>query len=206
MAMTYREYLGKGEIRRKLSEEGYPTYSYLLKDFDIHITKDPKVIGYMVPDKGTITVNEGLDIEQISVVVRHEILHEYFTHHARLLKHLSRDADSEEHFQANIAGDYDISNRGYTDKDKNNMRAIKLNGKLLKCLVTEDDHPDWVGLSFEDMYDKLEEERQKTKAQMAKDLKQKQKRSDEYVKAYNDAIKKYGNLSPEELQNILDSL
>ena len=60
----------------------------------------------------------------------------------------------------NIAGDYEISNRGYTEKDKENIRAILLNGEIVRGLVTEDDHPDWVDLSIEEMYDKLQEQQE----------------------------------------------
>ena len=62
MSMTRRDMVAKNEVRRQLSKEGYPTYSYLIEDFDIHLTKDPGVIGYMIPDKGVIVLNEGLDI------------------------------------------------------------------------------------------------------------------------------------------------
>ena len=207
MAMTRRDAAAKNEVRKQLSKEGYPTYSYLIEDFDIYLTKDPGVIGYMMPDKGVIVLNEGLDMEQVSTIVRHEILHEFFNHAKRFENHVGKDAydnrDEYTHNIMNIAGDYDISNKGYTERDKINVRRIKLNGKLLRGLVTEDDHPDWVGLSVEEMYDRLTDQMNKEKEQMKKDLEQK---SDEYIKAYNDAIKKYKDLSVEELNNILSSI
>ena len=58
----------------------------------------------------------------------------------------------------NIAADYEISNRGYTDADKYTVRNININGRIVSGLVTEDQHPDWVDLPVEDMYDKLKEE------------------------------------------------
>jgi hypothetical protein len=58
----------------------------------------------------------------------------------------------------NVAADYEISNRAYTEADKDNIRRINLNGKIVTCLVTEDEHPDWINLPVEDMYDKLREE------------------------------------------------
>ena len=207
MAMTRRDSTAKNEVRKQLSKEGYPTYSYLIEDFDIYLTKDPGVIGYMMPDKGVIVLNEGLDMEQVSTIVRHEILHEFFTHAKRFETHLGKDAydnrDKYTHDRINIAGDYEISNKGYTETDKANVRRIKLNGKLLRGLVTEDDHPDWVGLSAEEMYDRLTDQMNKEKEQMKKDLEQK---SDEYIKAYNDAIKKYKDLSVDELNKILSSI
>ena len=174
MSMTKRDYLAKKQIRNILSQEGYPTYSYLIEDFEIHLTKDPKVIGYMIPNKGVIVLNEGLNLEQVSVIVRHEILHEFFNHAKRFENHVGKDAyDSKDeftHLNMNIAGDYDISNRGYTETDKKNIRKIRLNGKTLPGLVTEDDHPDWVGLSVEQMYDRLMDQMKQEKEDMKADL------------------------------------
>lgn len=208
MGMTKREFLGKQEIRRILSEEGYPTYSYLIQDFDIHLTKDPNVIGYMIPSKGVITINEGLDLEQVSVIVRHEILHEYLNHAKRFEQHVGTDnynnRSSSQHQDMNIAGDYEISNRGYTEKDKKNVRSIRLNGKTLSGLVTEDEHPDWVGLSAEEMYDRLEDQMKKEQEKMEQDLKDKYKDHDQnYINTYNKIIDKYGNSSDEELADVM---
>ena len=68
----------------------------------------------------------------------------------------------------NYAADYEISNRGYTTRDKENIRNIELNGRILSGLVTEDDHPDWVNLSVEEMYDKLIEERKQAQEEALK--------------------------------------
>lgn len=209
MAMTKREYLAKEEIRRILSEQGYPTYSYLIQDFEIHLTKDPDVIGYMIPSKGCITLNEGLDLEQVSVVVRHEILHEYLNHAKRFEDHVGgaekyNSRTSSQHNDMNIAGDYEISNRGYTDRDKKNIRRIKLNGQELSGLVTEDDHPDWIGLTAEEMYDKLEDQMKEEQKQMEKDLQDKFKDHDaNYIEVYNKIIDKYGNCSDKELSDVI---
>ena len=171
MSMTKREYLGKQEVHRILAEQGYPTYAHLFDMFDLHLTNDPDVIGYMIPSKAVITVNENLDLEQVSVIVRHEILHEYLNHAARMEKHTgTKNLNPAQHQNFNIAGDYEISNLGYTEGDKKNIRHIVINGVKLSGLVTEDDHPDWVGLSVEEMYDKLEEERAKSDKEMVEHL------------------------------------
>lgn len=67
----------------------------------------------------------------------------------------------------NVAGDYEISNRGYTEKDKQVVRRIVMGAKVLSGLVTEDEHPDWVNLSVEEMYKRLREE---AKEQAAKPI------------------------------------
>ena len=72
----------------------------------------------------------------------------------------------------NIAGDYEISNRTYTDQDKKDIRRIKLNGQIVSGLVTELDHPDWVDLPLEDMYDLLQQEREQASKEAKDDLEQ----------------------------------
>ena len=186
MSMTKFERQAKNEVLDVLREEGYPTYARLLNMFDVNLTSDPGVIGYMSPSEGKIVLNKGLDIEQVSVIVRHEILHEYLTHEMRLLKHLAQsmglDYDDLDDIKIkdlkkelyknsnfNIAADYEISNRGYTDADKETVRNIKLNGQILTGLVTEDEHPDWTNLSVEDMFDKLNDLMKKEQEEMDPD-------------------------------------
>lgn len=151
--MTRRERIGKEQVIRKLRENGYPTYADLFELFELNLTKDPDVIGYMVPDQGKITINENLNIEQVSLIVRHEILHEYLSHKKRTEK-IGGKMDQI----SNIAADYDISNVGYTDEDKISARQIELGDKVLTGLVTDFDHPDWVDKSFEEMYELLKKE------------------------------------------------
>lgn len=177
MSMTREERNTKEYIQNKLAKEGYPTYASLFGNFDLNLTQDPMTVGFMEPSKGRIVLNRGLDEDQVSTIVRHEILHQYLEHERRLLKHLADEHNldfnkvddnslkdlknklySNDLF--NRAADYEISNRGYTDKDKDNVRNILLNGEILNGLVTEDDHPDWIDLSVEEMYDKLREEAQ----------------------------------------------
>ena len=86
MSMTKLERLAKEEVLTILSEEGYPTYAKLLSKFELNLTADPGVVGYMEPAKGRIVLNRGLDIEQVSVIARHEILHFYLEHERRLLQ------------------------------------------------------------------------------------------------------------------------
>lgn len=204
MAMTRREYLAKDQIRKILSSSGYPTYSYLIQDFDIHLTKDPDVIGYMIPDKGVICLNENLDLEQVSVIVRHEILHEFLNHAKKFEQHVGKDVYAHRseymHNNMNIAGDYDISNRGYTEEDKKNIRNIRINNEVLRGLVTEDDHPDWVGLTAEQMYDKLAAQMEKEQQAMQDDI---EDRSAEYVDIYNKIIDKYDKVSADELADVI---
>ena len=157
---------------KNLSKEGYPTYAKLLNEFDLNLTNNPSTVAFIEPAKGRIVVNRGLDEDQVSVVIRHEILHHYLQHELRLLKKLAVEASLDYDQLSdndiyelkkklyststfNTAGDYEISNRGYTDKDKETVRQININGTILHGLVTEDDHPGWEELSIEELYDKL---------------------------------------------------
>lgn len=187
MAMTRTEELGKREIMKLLAKQGYKAYAKLLDLFDLNITDDPNVVAYMQPGKARIVVNRNLRLNQISTVVRHEILHEYLKHQDRLMKHLAKQAHldydtlsdmdlkelqnklySNQIF--NIAGDYEISNKGYTEADKDIVHNLWLNGQQVRGLVTEDDHPDWVNLSVEEMYDKLNKEMNNQENQLKQQL------------------------------------
>lgn len=182
MSMTREEKFAKQLIMHNLSEQGYPTYAKLLNEFDLNLTENPNVIAFMEPAKGRIVVNRGLEESQVSVVIRHEILHSYLKHEKRLLQKLARDSEldydelintdmqdvlddlknklySNDDF--NIAADYEISNLAYTDVDKDTIRQININGQILSGLVTEDQHPDWVDYSVEDMYQELVNQRKR---------------------------------------------
>lgn len=156
MANTVLREDAKRQIIKVLREQGYPTYARLLGYFDVYLTDDPEVVGYMIPGKAKIVLNKNLSIDQVSTIVRHEILHEYLTHAARADKvNATRRGNSK---IANIAADFEISNRGYTLADKSIARRIKLGDKTLQGLVTEDSYPGWEHMTFEEMYNKLLDE------------------------------------------------
>lgn len=172
MATTLRND-AKQEIINILREEGYATYASLVDYFDIYLTDDPEVVGYMIPGKAKIVINGGLSISQVSLIIRHEILHEFLTHHERRGEfEKSNKGLGSDHELANIAGDYEISNRGYTDRDKANARAIILGDKVLRGLVTEDDYPDWENATFEEMYKDLLEKSKEDREALQKLLQQ----------------------------------
>ena len=195
--MTYEEKATKAYLEERLAEQGYFTYSELFHLFDLKLTYDPDVVGYMEPGKARITINGTLEEHQMLLTIRHEILHEYLTHEMRLIEHVAKNMGlgnpdtgeisisditdagklseikniiySDSSF--NIAGDYEISNLGYTEQDKKDLRRIKLGGRIVSGLVTEDKHPDWVDLSLEEMYDLLTEERDQARQQQIDEAK-----------------------------------
>lgn len=173
--MTNREFKKKRVILELLREQGYPTYAKLLDLFSLHLTKDPNVIAYMDAVKHLIVINDDLDIDSVSTVVRHEILHEYFTHFARNQVWQDQHKDRQlDHNVVNIAADYDISNKGYTDSDKETVRTLTLNNRLMRGLVTEDDRPDLVDKSFEEMLDILSEDERNLQKEMQQEIQQNQ--------------------------------
>ena len=204
MAVTLRND-AKYEIMKILREQGYPTYAKILDLFDIYLTDDPQVIGYMVPDKALIVLNEGLSIKQVSTIVRHEIMHEFLEHAMRREKWEKENNIRGSHQIANIAADYEISNKAYTDADKASARSIFLNGELLRGLVTEDQYPGWENKSFEEMYSELVKKEQEDMQQL-KDLfdqlsKLDKKDLDELEKSLRDAAGEEGNGQPVPVPN-----
>ena len=171
--MTARDEAAKEQIIRKLRSEGYPTYARLFDLFDLNLTDNPDVVGYMLPGKAKIVLNENLSIDQVSTIVRHEILHEWLSHGPRSEKFDKEHPDLlPDHDTANIAADYEISNVGYTDKDKRAERALILGDKTLRGLVTEDQYPGWEDKSFEEMYEELLKQSLEEKKQLLDVLKQ----------------------------------
>ena len=171
--MTARDEAAKEQIIRKLRSEGYPTYARLFDLFDLNLTDNPDVVGYMLPGKAKIVLNENLSIDQVSTIVRHEILHEWLSHGSRSEKFDKEHPDLlPDHDTSNIAADYEISNVGYTDKDKRAARAIILGDKTLQGLVTEDQYPGWEDKSFEEMYEELLKKNLEEKKQLLNVLKQ----------------------------------
>lgn len=158
----------KQQLKNKLREQGYATYARLLDLFDVYLTDDPEHIAYMYPGKAVIVMNKNLNIDQVSTLVRHEILHEYLAHKQRQERYhannpkwgTGENAGNNPAFHQiqNIAGDFEISNKGYTERDKSIARAIKLGDQVLRGLVTEDQYPGWENMTFEEMYEKLLEE------------------------------------------------
>ena len=144
------------------------------------MSENSSAVAYLDPAKGLFAMHPTLDDNQVSVIIRHEILHAYLQHEKRLLdklakehglnpnelddlsiKKLKQELYSDKLF--NIAGDYEISNKGYTDKDKDIIRNLIFNGRVVSGLITEDEHPDWVDMSIEEMFDELRKQKQQDK-------------------------------------------
>ena len=197
MIMLKDEKNAKASIMRFLAEQGYPRYASLLSYFDVNVTSDPDTIAYVENSRARIVINKYLSLEQVSVVIRHELLHRWLRHAYRAEKHLGKDVwdkrTYQDHQLFNIAADYEISNRGYTDEDKKMVRNLTLNDPSLSKeeqikggLVTEDDHPEWVDLPMEDIIDKLNEIR---------------KNNEQVLKNFLDELEKRGFFDQDDKQD-----
>lgn len=162
-----------------LKEQGYPRYAWYLRDFKVRITSEVPAAAIDVAH-GEILINDHpdfpMDDNTLSMLIRHELLHSLLQHQKRFLKKIYNKTDTDlsqlsikelldlvvkgrtpsfsfrgygEPPIDNIAGDLDLS-RYYTETDKDIIREI---GGLLK-----DDHPEWIKLTFEEMYDKIEDQ------------------------------------------------
>lgn len=182
----------KDQITDLLRSQGYATYARLLQLFDVYLTDDPNKVAYMIPQRAAIVINKNVDEDSISVLLRHEILHEYLTHYERQIEfeknHPGLKPPKSNNKLANIAADFDISNTGYTDADKNKVRNIMIKDRILSGLVTEDEHPDWINLTFEEMYEKL--------LQMRKDE----------LQDLMDQMQQMGDMDSDDLQDIIDQI
>ena len=179
--------VAKDQIIKMLRQQGYPTYARLLDLFDVFLLSGSKDIAYMLPKRATIVLNRKLNKRQVSTIVRHEILHEYLTHMEREEKFHSEHPEYDRNSEiSNIAADFEISNRGYTDADKDNARSIMLGDETFQGLVTEDHYKDWETKTYEQMYKELLEIRKKDQESL------------------NQLMKQMADLTPQGIEDLLD--
>jgi len=228
--MDARDRLVKEKVIEMLINEGYGTYARRLKEFDFIVTE--MYHGYyievaaMFPESGEIVINPAfLENEkifsQLSVVVRHELLHFLLMHERRFYDHLkATDPEfkktynkSSIHELANYAMDWDLSREGYDEHDKDVVRAMTLNGQVIGGLILEDDRPEWLNKPMEEIFDLLRKEHEENLKKNPPQQKSKLKitkisHSQEYVDAYNKALGKYkdSKYSDSDLTALLSKL
>ena len=148
-------------------------YAERLESFDINIIPlrpgEPPVTAYISFDSRPplICIGEGLvnnpsTLYQLPSVIRHELAHNLMMHEVRMMTHIGVEkweeiwgASPSLHSILNIVMDDEISNKKYTDYDKNIMRALILNGEEIQCLVTEDHRPEWIDLPLDKLFDAI---------------------------------------------------
>ena len=226
--MTKRDKLVKEKLIDMLISEGYGTYAKRLKEFDILVAdiyhNSPIDVAAMFPYSGEIVINTAFleddeTFSQLSIIIRHELLHFLLMHEQRLVDHLKQtDPDFENTYKkasihqiANYAMDWELSDIGYDDHDKEVVRLMHINGQVIGGLILSDDHPEWVKKPMEELFDLLRKEIEQNKQQ----LKQKgnqhgngQGPSQEYADAWNLIMSKYDdpNVSDKEINELINQI
>ena len=208
--------LVKQEIIEHLKDQGYGSFArrfaampFVLTDaVEVAainpITQEIMLNPNMLNVKG-INDDEDRMWEQLSVLMRHELLHFLMQHEIRFRDHL-RETDPEFeksyklysiHNCANIAMDYEISKYGYDDHDKQLVRTMMQNGRVISGLVLEDEHPEWLDKKMEELYElvkkQLDEQKQQMQQNATLTIKQDLSKSQEYVDMYNKIIDTYND-------------
>ncbi len=189
--MNSNEEILKRHIIRKLKSEGYPSTADLMELFKLKILEDTPnnadKVAFMIPGEYIIAVNPKINDDQLSFIIRHEIGHELYNHGEKMFQKLGDLLnDPNRHYIANAAMDSDLSQKLYSSKDYAIAKNIILADQKIAGFVLELDHPEWMGLSVEELDDKFAElynYSEEKKDDMINQL------SDEFVKSYNDTIK-----------------
>jgi hypothetical protein len=176
--MSDRDKLVKEQLIEHLIDNGYGTYAKRLKEFELYVADMfngvPIGTAAMFPETGEIVINPGFfdlpDEEQawnqLSVLIRHEMLHFLLVHEKRLFDHLvDTDPQFEETYKkasihriANYAMDWELSDIGYDEHDKEVVRVMTLNGEVIGGLILSDDHPEWIHKPMEELFELVKKE------------------------------------------------
>lgn len=184
--MSARDKLVKEQLIQHLIDNGYGTYARRLKEFEVFVADMfngvPINTAAMFPETGEIVINPGFfDLpdedqawNQLSVLIRHEMLHFLLVHEKRLVDHMKEtDPDFESNYKkasihkiANYAMDWELSELGYDDHDKEVVRVMTLNGEVIGGLILSDDHPEWLNKPMEELYELVKKEVEEGRMQL----------------------------------------
>ena len=184
--MSARDKLVKEQLIQHLIDNGYGTYARRLKEFEVFVADMfngvPINTAAMFPETGEIVINPGFfDLpdedqawNQLSVLIRHEMLHFLLVHEKRLVDHMKdTDPDFENNYKkasihkiANYAMDWELSELGYDDHDKEVVRVMTLNGEVIGGLILSDDHPEWLNKPMEELYELVKKEVEEGRMQL----------------------------------------
>jgi hypothetical protein len=65
---------------------------------------------------------------------------------------------AETHTIANYAMDWELSDIGYDEHDKEVVRVMTLNGEVIGGLILSDDHPEWINKPMEELFELVKKE------------------------------------------------
>ena len=174
--MTDRERKVKKALCQLLIDKGHRKYAERFWKLDFNIidsTVHPDFTAAISFDDATVFISDGFlgsgqgIFNQLDVLLRHELAHNLMMHQIRMMHvfkklHANDPDEAYEHLRysaslhslLNIIEDFEISNKRYTEADKQIIRNMMLNGELIGGLVTEDQR-NWEKMSLEAMYDEL---------------------------------------------------
>ena len=174
--MTDRERKVKKALCQLLIDRGHRKYAERFWKLDFNIidaTKHPDFTAAISFDDATVFISDGFltggqgIFNQLDVLLRHEMAHNLMMHQIRLMyifkKLHAHDPDeayerirysSSLHTLLNIIEDFEISNKRYTAADKDIVRKMQLNGRIIGGLITEENRG-WDTMSLEQMYEEL---------------------------------------------------
>lgn len=177
--MTATERQVKKALCQLLIKKGHRKYAERFWKLDFNIVdsrKHPDFTAAISFDEAVVYLSDGFlgngegIFNQLDVLLRHELAHNLMMHQIRLMyiyKKLHANDPDEAYAQLsysqslhtlmNIIEDFEISNKRYSAEDKQIVRNMMLNGRIIGGLVTED-HRGWENLSLEEMYDELSKE------------------------------------------------
>lgn len=175
---TEKERQLKRALLELLVKKGHPLYAKRLALLDVVIVpliENPNMTAAISFDTGTVFISEGFlncgqqTFNQLDVLMRHELAHNLLMHQVRMLHKFMEifgvDEETAKHIMhsslhglLNIIEDYEISNTRYTQADKDIVRHMMLNGRLISGLVTEDHRPGWQNMPVIQMFEELDKE------------------------------------------------
>lgn len=169
--------LYKEIIIKHLNEQGFVTFAQRFREIDFVIAEIYNgsycPTAFMMASENVICINPGFfDLEDpddeeeqkkqldiVSVLIRHELLHFLLMHEKRFIAHLKKKyphswgreyANPKMHVIANFAMDYDLGNEAYEEADKEIVRTLTLNGEYLGGLLAEQVKDDTTKIWFND--------------------------------------------------------
>ena len=234
--MSARDKLVKEQLIQHLIDNGYGTYARRLKEFELFVADMfngvPINTAAMFPETGEIVINPGFfDLpdedqawNQLSVLIRHEMLHFLLVHEKRLVDHMmANDPDFETNYRrasvhqiANYAMDWELSELGYDDHDKEVVRVMTLNGEVIGGLILSDDHPEWLTKPMEELYELVKKEVEEGRMQLPPSgggnggggSGSGKGPSQEYADGWNAIMSKFDdpNISDQELNDLINQI
>lgn len=235
--MNARDKLVKEQLIEHLINNGYGTYARRLKEFEVFVADlfngVPINTAAMFPETGEVVINPGFfDLpdedqawDQLSVLIRHEMLHFLLVHEKRLVDHMkATDPDFENNYKkasihqiANYAMDWELSELGYDDHDKEVVRVMTLNGEVIGGLILSDDHPEWLHKPMEELFELVKREVDEGRIQLPPNIpgggaggggQGGKGPSQEYADGWNAIMSKFDdpNVSDQEINDLINQI